>query len=82
VSCAFDEECGCELLSSDADYDQHLELSAAVAVIDSLPDELRSPWLLHCLDGMDLPGVARACACSVATVKRRIALARARIARA
>jgi RNA polymerase sigma factor (sigma-70 family) len=82
VPCAFDDESSGELLLSDGDHDRHLKLSAAAAVIQSLPEELRSPWMLHCLEGMGMPGVARACACSVATAKRRIALARARIARA
>lgn len=78
----FDEEIDGELPFSEGDHDRHLELSAARAAIDALPDELRLPWTLHCLDGVGLPGVARECACSIATVKRRIALARARIARA
>ena len=82
VPCAFDEEVSSELLLSDGDHDRQLRLSAIGAVIDGLPEELRQPWILHCLEGVGIPGVARACACSVATAKRRIALARARIARA
>lgn len=78
----FDEEIDGELPFSEGEHDRHLELAAARAVIAALPDELRLPWMLHCLDGVGLPGVARECACSVATVKRRIARARARIARA
>ena len=78
----FDEEIVSELLFRDGEHDRHLELAAVAAVINALPDELRLPWTLHCLEGVRLPGVARACACSIATVKRRIALARARIARA
>jgi RNA polymerase sigma-70 factor (ECF subfamily) len=82
VSCAFDDEIPSELLFSDGDHERQLRLSAVGAVIDALPEELRQPWRLHCLEGIGLPGVARACDCSVATAKRRIALARARIARA
>lgn len=78
----FDEEIISELLFSDGEHERHLELAAVAAVINALPDELRLPWMLHCLEGVGLPGVARMCACSIATVKRRIALARARIARA
>jgi RNA polymerase sigma-70 factor (ECF subfamily) len=82
VPCAFDDEYVGELLHRDSDYELHLELTAIAAVIESLPEELRLPWTLHCLEGVGMPGVARACACSVATAKRRIALVRARIARA
>jgi RNA polymerase sigma-70 factor (ECF subfamily) len=82
VPYAFDDDVASDLLCSDGDHERRLELSAVLAVIDALPDELRLPWMLHCLDGVGMPSVARKCACSVATVKRRIALARARIARA
>jgi RNA polymerase sigma-70 factor (ECF subfamily) len=82
VSYAFDEEIVSDLLFSDGDHDRQLKLSAVATVIDGLPDRLRLAWTLHCLEGVGLPDVARACACSVATAKRRIALARARIARA
>jgi RNA polymerase sigma-70 factor (ECF subfamily) len=82
VARAFDEEIPGELLLSDGDHERQLKLSAVAAVIQALPEELRLPWVLHCLEGAGMPEVARACACSVATAKRRIALARARIARA
>ena len=78
----FDEEISNELLFSEGDHERYLKLSAAAAVIQALPEQLRLPWVLHCLDGMALPGVAQACGCSVATVKRRIAQARTRLARA
>ena len=80
VPLAFDEEASSDLLFSDGDHDRRLELTSVVAVIAALPEQLRLPWMLHCIDGVGMPGVARACACSVATAKRRIALARARIA--
>jgi RNA polymerase sigma-70 factor, ECF subfamily len=83
VPCGFDDDDVVhEILRSDGDHDFRLELSAVAVVIDGLPEALRMPWRLHCLEGLGLPEVARACACSVATAKRRIALARARIARA
>jgi len=82
VPCAFDEDESIELPFSDGEHERHLRLSAAAAIIQALPEALRLPWVLHCLQGMALPGVAQACGCSVATAKRRIAQARTRLARA
>jgi RNA polymerase sigma-70 factor, ECF subfamily len=76
----FDEEISSERLFSDGGHEHHMRLTAAAALIQALPEQLRLPWVLHCLEGMALPGVARVCGCSVATVKRRIAQARTRIA--
>jgi RNA polymerase sigma-70 factor (ECF subfamily) len=78
----FDEDISSELLLSDGGHEHHLKLKAAAAVIQGLPEQLRLPWILHCLEGMALHGVASACGCSVATAKRRIAQARTQIARA
>ncbi len=78
----FDDEMVHEVLRSDGEHERRLELSAVAVIIEGLPEALRLPWHLYCLEGLALPEVARACACSVATAKRRIALARARIARA
>jgi RNA polymerase sigma-70 factor (ECF subfamily) len=64
------------------DPEQHLRLTWVAAILDSLPSDVRSPWILHCMEGLGLPEVARTCACSVTTAKRRIAFVRARIARA
>lgn len=63
------------------DPEQHLRLSWVASILESLPSDVRSPWLLHCMEGLGLPEVARTCACSVTTAKRRIAFVRARIAR-
>jgi RNA polymerase sigma-70 factor (ECF subfamily) len=46
-----------------------------------LPAKLRVPWTLHVIDGETLPDVARLCDTSLATVKRRIAEAGARVGR-
>src|SRR5689334_13005906 len=43
--CAYDDEAVNELATSHADDDQHLKLSAVAAVIESLPHELRLPWM-------------------------------------
>jgi RNA polymerase sigma-70 factor (ECF subfamily) len=43
--------------------------------LDGLPAELRIPWVLGRVDQIELADVARACAVSVATAKRRIAAA-------
>jgi RNA polymerase sigma-70 factor (ECF subfamily) len=46
------------------------ELSAALA---RMPDALRTPWLLHHIEGERLEDVAVTCGVSLATIKRRIA---------
>ncbi len=46
-----------------------------------LPPKLRIPWTLHLVDGETLPEVGRLCDISVATAKRRIADAAARLDR-
>jgi len=67
--------------ASGLDPEQHLRLSWVASILESLPRNVRSPWILHCMEGLGLPEVARTCACSVTTAKRRIAFVRARIAR-
>lgn len=47
----------------------------------SLPAKLRVPWTLHAVDGQTLPEVARLLEISLATAKRRIADAQARLDR-
>lgn len=49
--------------------------------LDRLPADLRVPWVLHRIEEITLPEVARACDVSLATVKRRIAEADVRIRR-
>jgi RNA polymerase sigma-70 factor (ECF subfamily) len=43
--------------------------------LNVLPDALRLAWMLRHVEGESLPDVARACGCSLATAKRRIATA-------
>ena len=47
--------------------------------LDRLPARQRIPWTLHHVEGERLEQVAELCGCSLATVKRRIAEARARL---
>src|SRR5436190_514218 len=49
--------------------------------LDRLPPDLRVPWVLARIEQSTLPEVARICEISLATVKRRIADADARIER-
>lgn len=49
--------------------------------LDSIPPDLRVPWVLHHVEGETLPEVAKMCDVSLATVKRRIADAETRLDR-
>jgi RNA polymerase sigma-70 factor (ECF subfamily) len=55
------------------------ELAAIDRVLQSLPVEQRIAWVLRYAEGESLEDVAKACACSLATAKRRIAAADARV---
>ncbi|MBI5478103.1 MAG: RNA polymerase sigma factor [Deltaproteobacteria bacterium] len=59
------------------------EVRAELALLDrALAALLAAPrvaWVLRYVEGYDLEGVAHACGCSLATAKRRIAAARARV---
>lgn len=56
-------------------------VDALYEALDSLPPDLRIPWTLHMIEGETLPDVAAICEVSLATAKRRIADADARIER-
>jgi RNA polymerase sigma-70 factor (ECF subfamily) len=64
--------------SDPAEYAPVNELERA---LDQLPAKLRIPWILHHVEGETLPDVASIERTSLATVKRRIARAEARIRR-
>lgn len=51
------------------------------SALDQVPDKLRIPWILSRVEGQRLEDVAAACKVSLATVKRRIADAQARLDR-
>ncbi len=70
-----------EMLNSPAatvDAADREALRATYAILDKLSIEERTVFALRVIDGMELKEVASACACSLATVKRRIARAEAR----
>jgi len=81
-SFSFENEEYEQLPAAGLDPEQHLRLTWVAAILDSLPSDVQRPWILHCMEGLGLPEVARTCACSVTTAKRRIAFVRARIASA
>jgi RNA polymerase sigma-70 factor (ECF subfamily) len=49
--------------------------------LENLPLKLRTPWVLHMIEGQTLPEAAATCDVSLATVKRRIAEADERLDR-
>jgi RNA polymerase sigma-70 factor, ECF subfamily len=55
------------------------ELRALDGLLQKLPIEQRIAWMLRYVEGYDLDEVAAACDCSLATAKRRIAAADARV---
>lgn len=63
------------------DPEHQQELRALLEALDRIPPKLRLPWVLHRVEGDTLPEVAEACEVSLATVKRRIAEADARLSR-
>jgi RNA polymerase sigma-70 factor, ECF subfamily len=72
-------------LASLADPTMSPERRAELALLDDalrrIPSKERVPWMLHHVEGATLPEIAEACGCSLATTKRRIAAARARLDR-
>jgi RNA polymerase sigma-70 factor (ECF subfamily) len=55
--------------------EQRALLARLYRVLEQLPIEARLAWVLRHLEGERLEDVARACGCSLATAKRRIAAA-------
>jgi RNA polymerase sigma-70 factor (ECF subfamily) len=49
--------------------------------LNTLPLSLRTPWILHVIEGETLPDVAKMCDLSLATTKRRIAEAETKVNR-
>lgn len=72
-------------LESLASEGQSPEIMAELGKLDRalarLPDDERIAWMLRHVEGEALEDVAAACACSLATVKRRIAAADAAVRR-
>jgi RNA polymerase sigma-70 factor (ECF subfamily) len=66
-----------EQASNDASPEQKAELALIDRALGRMPLKLRTPWVLRHVVGCQLEDVAAACACSLATVKRRIVEAEA-----
>jgi RNA polymerase sigma-70 factor, ECF subfamily len=74
------EDATLELLARDGlDGEARAELATLDRVLATLHEEERIAWLLRRAEGATLEEVAIACACSLATAKRRIASADARV---
>ncbi len=63
------------MVSADASPQVKAELREIDAALEKLPEPERTAWMLRFLLGCTLEEVARGCDCSVATAKRRLALA-------
>jgi RNA polymerase sigma-70 factor (ECF subfamily) len=61
--------------------DQRLQLARLDRALCNLPSELRLAWMLRYVEGCGLSEIAETSGCSLATVKRRIARADARLER-
>jgi RNA polymerase sigma-70 factor, ECF subfamily len=66
--------------SADASPEQRAELALIDRALARMPLKQRTPWVLRHVVGCALDDIAVACACSLATVKRRIADAEAAVA--
>lgn len=61
--------------------DRRLQLGRLDRALGELPSELRLAWMLRYVEGCELNEIAETSGCSLATVKRRIARADARLER-
>lgn len=61
--------------------DRRLQLARLDRALGGLPPELRMAWMLRYVEGCELNEIAEASGCSLATVKRRIVRADARMER-
>jgi RNA polymerase sigma-70 factor (ECF subfamily) len=68
-----------ELVAPGASPEDQALLGRVYRALDAVPVAERLAWCLRHVEGMKLDEVARACRCSLATVKRRIAAAQARL---
>jgi len=61
--------------------DQRAELALVDRLLERMPAALRIAWMLRRVEGLPLAEVASACGCSLATAKRRVVAADARVER-
>jgi RNA polymerase sigma-70 factor (ECF subfamily) len=73
--CAADHDIAVLAAAAHSTPEQAAELERLSQLLGGLPDDQRAPWVLRYVDGYKLDEVARLCACSLATVKRRIGAA-------
>ncbi len=71
-----------QIATADAPPDQRALLVRVYRLLDELPVNERLAWTLRHVEGEQLDAVARSCGCSLATVKRRISAAQARLDKA
>jgi len=69
-----------QLADSSASSEVRVELALLGAKLARLPTKDRMAWMLRHVEGHELAEVARLCDCSLATAKRRVSAAQARIA--
>ena len=68
-----------EGIDAAASPQDRLLLRAVYRVLDEMPTDDRIAFCLHRLEGETIEAVAKLCACSIATVKRRVARAQKRV---
>lgn len=61
------------LASPELSHEHRAELALLDHALQRLPLEVRLAWMLRHVEGLELDAVAKACGCSLATAKRRIA---------
>lgn len=69
------------LVSPSASPEERTELQLLARALDSVGGPERTAWALRHIEGHKLKDIAAACGCSLATAKRRIEVAQARIDR-
>jgi RNA polymerase sigma-70 factor (ECF subfamily) len=80
MSLGLDEEVDYATVADEgADPAQRALLSQVYEALDRLPTNERVAWSLRHIEGEKLQDVAELCGCSLATIKRRIAAAHARL---
>jgi RNA polymerase sigma-70 factor (ECF subfamily) len=70
-----------DLADPDAGPDVLAELARLDQILLRLSAKNRTAWILRYVEGCELTEVASSCGCSLATAKRRVAAAQARVAR-
>lgn len=70
-----------QLPAPGASPDERLLIIEVYRALDRIPAQLRVAWTLHHVEGEKLETVAALCGCSLATIKRRIALAHQKLTR-